>query len=93
MAHTLQQSHTQKQRATSCVAFLQLGFVSHYACLTHFVRRLQIRYARCGNARPAFDRHFADENVWLSMVGHLIVHQDGKVALPFLERSVMKIDW
>lgn len=41
-AHTLQQSLTQKQRATSCVAFLQLGFVLHYACRTYFVRHLQI---------------------------------------------------
>ena len=33
-----------------------------------------------------------DENVWLSMVDYLTVHQDGKVDIIFLDRSVMKID-
>lgn len=33
-----------------------------------------------------------DENVWLSMVYYLIVHQDGKVDIIFLDGSVMKVD-
>ena len=33
-----------------------------------------------------------DENVWLSMVDYLTVHQDGKVEFSFLDGSVMKID-
>ncbi|MFU0532274.1 hypothetical protein [Gardnerella vaginalis] len=33
-----------------------------------------------------------DENVWLSMVDYLTVHQDGKIDIIFLDGSVMKVD-